>query len=498
MKTPALLLFALVPLLGNAAPDSEVGRRFERAAAFLEPDGQTYLYLNGAGLRAKVNLLLDQGKSLAGEQGAIIDLARGILFESGLVDMGEWGMSTVPAGDGLFRTRYYLGFKDDHRGFIWSLWAPAAEKTLPGLALAPADAIAAIGLRPDTKTLVDKFKAWAESTPVWPQIEAGLRRSEQAGVMPLEMLRDAGSEWLVSLQMDPLRPMPTPAGEIGEPSLLIAIKSPGPAFRKNFDALLQTLAVPLAADAPPIPGMTRMDHGPMPPFLQPCWGEAKGWFLLASQPRAYADALARMEGKGGSLADTPEFKTLSDGLPTAGSQFGFVSGKIRDLQLQMMKNSGQSAGAVLPLMESLLANPACFSVTQVTDTALLTSSQSGADPIVDSMLLPAMGGVGAALILPAVTKARGAAEQAKTSSLARQILMGRMQAMLENGDKVPSLEQVAREYLNGVDVSGFEVTDAWSESAASGGDVILIRQREAANGRRVVGFADGHVETVQE
>ena len=248
-----------------------MGRRFERAAAFLEPGGQTYLYLNGASLRAKVNLLLDQGKALAGEQGSVIDLARSVIIESGIVDAGEWGMSTVPAGDQLFRSRYYLGFKDEHRGFIWSVWAPTTEKTLPGLALAPADSVVAFGLRPDTNSLAAKFRAWAEMTPMWPPIEEGLRRAEKDGVRPLEMLQDAGDEWLVSLQMDELRPMPTPAGEIGEPSLLIAIKDPGPAFRKNFDALLQAMRVPLAADPPPVPGLTRVDAGPMPPFLQPCW-----------------------------------------------------------------------------------------------------------------------------------------------------------------------------------------------------------------------------------
>ena len=175
----------------------------------------------------------------------------------------------------------------------------------------------------------------------------------------------------------------------------------------------------------------------------------------------------------------------------------FVSGKVRTLQLQMMKNSGQSAGAILPLMESLLANPAAFSVTEVTDTALLTSSQTGADPIVDSILLPAVG-MGAAIAIPAVVKARGAAEQAKTANEARQILMGRMQALIENENKAPSLEEVARDYLNGMDVSQFEVTDAWSNAEASDGEVIVLRQREAENGRRVIGFADGHVEVVED
>jgi prepilin-type processing-associated H-X9-DG protein len=498
MNIHAAIAFTLLPLFSIAAPDPEVGRRFERAAAFLEPGGQTYLYLNGANLRTKVNLLLDQGKPLLGdERGAIIDLAKSMIVESGLVDIGEWGMSTVPAGEGLFRTRYYLGFQNDHRGFIWSMWASTAEKTLPGLALAPADAMVAVGLRPDTKSLAAKFKAWAESTPMWPQMEKGLQGAAKDGVHLLEMLQDAGTEWLVSLQMDPLRPMPTPAGEIGEPSLLIALKSPGPGFRKSFDALLRALRMPLATDASPIPGMTRMDPGEMPPFLQPCWGESGGWFLFASQPRAYADAAARLQGKGESLADTAEFKKLSAGLPTAGSQFVFVSEKVRTLQLQMMKNSGEGAGAILPLMETLIGNPAAFSVTQVTDTALLTSAHTRADPIVDSILLPVVA-MGAGIAVPAVVKARGAAEQAKTANVARQILVGRMQALVDNENKVPSLEKVARDYLNGMDASAFETTQEWSQADASGSDVILIRQREAVKGRRVIGFADGHVEVVED
>ncbi len=494
MKNTAAALLALLPLLGNAAPDAEVGRRFERAAAFLEPGGYTYLYLNGANLRTRVNLLLDQGKALAGKQGAIIDLVRGLIIESGLVDAGEWGMSTVPVDGGLFRTRYYLGFKDDHRGVIWSIWAPTTGKTLPGLAAAPAEAVVAFGLRPDLKKLVASFNAWAENTPMGPHIAEGLRRAEQEGVFPLDMLRDAGEEWLVSLQLDPLRPMPTPAGEIGEPSLLIAIKSPGPAFRKNLDVLIRRAGVPLAAGVPPVPGMSRMDNGSMPPFLQPCWGESNGWFLMASQPSAYAGAVARLKGNGAGLAGTPEFKTLATGLPAAGSQFVFVSEKIRDLQLQMMKKSGEAAAPLQPLLETLLSNPATLSVTQMTETALLTSAHTRADPLVDSIVVP-VAGMGAAMILPAVAKARSSAVEARTANEARQILMGRMQAMLENENKVPTLEQVAREYL---DVSGFETTESWSDPAAGGGDVILIRQREAVKGRRVVGYADGHVEVVED
>lgn len=117
--------------------------------------------------------------------------------------------------------------------------------------------------------------------------------------------------------------------------------------------------------------------------------------------------------------------------------------------------------------------------------------------MVDSLLMPAVG-MGAAIAIPAVVKARGAAVQAKTANEARQILMGRMQAVIEHENKVPTLEEIAREYLNGMDVSGFETTEAWSQADASGSDVILLRQKEASQGRRVVGFADGHVEVLTD
>ncbi|MFO1490762.1 MAG: hypothetical protein U1F87_07605 [Kiritimatiellia bacterium] len=72
-RTAALLPLLLLALTSSAAPPaSDTARRFERAAAFLETGGQTYVYLNTENVRAKINALLDQGQILAGEQGPMI------------------------------------------------------------------------------------------------------------------------------------------------------------------------------------------------------------------------------------------------------------------------------------------------------------------------------------------------------------------------------------------------------------------------------------------
>ncbi|MFO1521402.1 MAG: hypothetical protein U1F77_11065 [Kiritimatiellia bacterium] len=494
-RAAAVLPLLLLALPSSAAPPAtDTARRFERAAAFLETGGQTYIYLNTENVRAKINTLLDQGQILAGEQGPMIAAVRGMLFDLGLGDTGEWGMSTVPAG-GLYRSRYHLGFRNDHRGVLWSIWAPTTEKTLPGLALAPAEAIVAFGLRPDVKGLADKFTAWIATTPMASEFEKGLARAAKDGVHLMDMLRASGTEWVVSFQLDALRPIPTPVGTFGEPSLVIALKGTGPEFRKNADALVAALHLPLATDPAPVPGLVRVAAGEMPPFLQPCWGESNGWFILASQPRLYADTAARIAGRGESLASTPEFKELSAGLPTEGSEFIFVSGKVRDLQMKIMQASGVEITPMLPLFEALTSNPATLSVTQVSANALLTSANTKADPIADALVVPTVG-MGAALILPAVARARGAAMNARQANVARQLLMGRMMAITDSG-KVPDLEALRKDYVNGLDTDAFEFTDEWYKADVTGGDVIVLREKQATNGRRAVGYADGHVETIQ-
>ncbi|MFO1524280.1 MAG: hypothetical protein U1G05_20120, partial [Kiritimatiellia bacterium] len=199
--------------------------------------------------------------------------------------------------------------------------------------------------------------------------------------------------------------------------------------------------------------------------------------------------------KGESLASTPEYKEFSSGLPSAGSQFVFISEKVRDLQMKIMEASGAQAGPMLPLFEALTSNPATLSITQVSASALLTSANTRADPIADALVIPAAG-LGVAMILPAVTNARGAAMNARQANVARQLLMGRMMAITDL-NKVPDMDVLRKDYLSGLDTSAFEVTDDWYKADATGGDVVVLREKQAVNGRRVVGYADGHVETVQ-
>lgn len=89
----------------------------------------------------------------------------------------------------------------------------------------------------------------------------------------------------------------------------------------------------------------------------------------------------------------------------------------------------------------------------------------------------------------------GPARRARAMVDIRQLLQARMQAHME-GKTPKSLEDV-REYIELRDLSAYEVTEHWAKKGAPA-NAIVVRERVATRGKRIVGRADGSVEEVAE
>ena len=116
----------------------------------------------------------------------------------------------------------------------------------------------------------------------------------------------------------------------------------------------------------------------------------------------------------------------------------------------------------------------------------------------------------AAMLLPALAQAREKARSLHCMANAKQVMMGIMMYAGDNGDKLPeSLDQL-ESYLGGKEsmqqlltcpTSGaypcFELVEVANASSSStqAPDTVVLREIAATHfGKRVVGYADGHVE----
>lgn len=113
----------------------------------------------------------------------------------------------------------------------------------------------------------------------------------------------------------------------------------------------------------------------------------------------------------------------------------------------------------------------------------------------------------AAILLPAISQARGKAQEASCMNHARQIGMAMQQYALENTNRLPAKLEDLNEYLGGGAATvfrcpakpqggvAFELTGAATESGTPSDTVILRETAPNHHGKRTVLFSDFHVET---
>ena len=100
--------------------------------------------------------------------------------------------------------------------------------------------------------------------------------------------------------------------------------------------------------------------------------------------------------------------------------------------------------------------------------------------------------IGGVLLLVGCASLQGARE-AHAMSDARQIAWARITMMHEHPDNaIPTLNDIVDSHpvLDAERVAPFEVTEEWADPNAAG-DAVILRQKKAAGGRRVVALADG-------
>jgi hypothetical protein len=431
---------------------------FAEVTSHLDPGGSFYLYLSTeqwmSGLSGKVSNWKEIISAIPEANRADADRAFGIVTrlikDSGIEDVSGVGMSSIAREPDFYRTRAILHhYQGQGKGFLWNMTGRKPH-SLTGLDLLPANTVLAAFSDLDPSLLWSVIQKQARQSGV-PQAEEFLNKLpenfENATAIKWEqLLASLGGEFGLVVTFDETKriPIPLPQGsplEIPEPGLMLVIKVNDDTIFQRVDQVLKDTGQQIVSvDEPALKMRTMAVPLPIPIELRPTMATTEGYLLIATTDALIRKALAVKTGKEPGLRSTAEFKRLAVDMPVEGNQFLFLSPllgqKIIELQQQALTMSKDAPPGMKDLMQAWLnTNSAAFfySVTAHTDEGwvLTANGNQGAGPLLmGATIAPAA--IAAAMVLPAVAKAKDRAQQISCRNNLRIIELAKHQWAVDN------------------------------------------------------------------
>jgi len=469
LQAPAAPSPAASPAEKSATPNS-----FDDVTAQLDPGGDFYLYLNTAQwlgrLSHGIDTIHDLVLSGTGSQSVpnpvqaekAFFLIKDIAEKSGLEEITGIGASSFAIAPGLYRNKVFVHHDADKAsGILWSLYGKAPHP-LAGLDLLPADTALASYGDFDLAQLINFLRQEANQ-PRFPVAQLAVARwqTQFAGITGLQLddvLGSLNGAMGMVLTLDATSTITVPiAGQpqtIPTPRLAILLAVKSDLIFKQVDKMLSILPGLIKVDEPDL----RMRTMPLPKFpaLKPRLTVAQwnGFLVIASDDKLIRDMIAVQKGAPG-YTSTPEYATLSAGLPQQGNRFGLVTQRFADtygtLRSQMFANQPAFAPAQAVLLRRLLSRYQhtyqTFGVGVCLPNGQLAVSQG---PGGSSQLLAPLV-IAPAAIAAAIPAFNGGSEKAletKSLSNAKQICLACKQYAIDHaGDYPPSLDALFPTYL---------------------------------------------------
>lgn len=451
---------------GTATPSVTPARQtsFAEVTSQLDPGGTVYGYLatdqwlaglstNITELKGLVLGLPDVSSADAKNIGLVADFFANAVGKSGIENLNGVGISGVQLTPELHRTKFILNHGQGRGdGLLWNIFGKQPH-ALAGLDLLTTNtAVAAFG---DT-----------DFAALWSAIEKGLGES---GVPELErgiakwpaefekgtklswpaFLASLGGEAGFVLTLDEAHRISLPVDkqslEIPAPGLLLAIKV-------NNDLLFDRLSEELKKNektkftdeggvkmyAMPLPI-------PLPLELQITLARAGEYLFVATAPTLVQDALAVRAGKLPGVKQTADFQALQKFAPSTGNSFSYVdrrfSATIIAVQKQILSGNAKMPPKQMELLEKLFLSRGPnygFSVGSHTATGWQSVSVGNQDSSAAVLAAPVAGvAVGAAMVLPALAKAKEKAQSINCVNNLKQVNLALRIWATDHGDKFP-------------------------------------------------------------
>jgi len=367
---------AVSPIPKPATPNS-----FAEVTAQLDPGGDFYAYLStaqwlgklGHGIDTLHDALLSGSATMSAtdrdqaEKG--FALLKDIVQKSGLEQITGLGASSFEVSPGLHRNKLFVHhYPGQDTGLLWKLYGPSAQPGLTNLDLLPIDtALAAYGDF-DLARLINFLRQEADQSGI-PDLKQAVAQSQTqfAGVTGLQLddvLASLNGSMGMVLTLDGTETISIPATE--QP---LAVPTPRLAFliAVHNDLIFNQIDKVAGGN----PGIVKVDEPglkmrtmpvPMIPFLnlRPTVASWNGMLIIASDDKLIRDMIA-VQGGAPGYKSTPEYATLSAGLPTQANGFAILSQRlvdtVRKLQTQALVNHhGTQTAAQAALMQHMFSS----------------------------------------------------------------------------------------------------------------------------------------------
>ena len=469
----AALLLAAIGLPSPAtagAPQIEPARptSFDEVTSQLDPGGTLYVYLSTEGwfdkIASQLCPIIDM--AIASEVDdeeerqtatAAVELIKRVFDGSGVNEISGIGMSSVPVADDLYLNRTVVHhYRDRGEGQLWTMFGESPHP-LEGLELLPANTAVAwfSDFRP--AQLWNWVKGEISHTDI-EELQQGFAQFQEGlsgeGIDLDALLGSMAGEFGIALTLDEENPVEIP---IEDETLRVPAPAAMLAIRTNDDAIFKLLAdnLPEEFERGEQNGVRTLTSPPLPaPFpAQVVIAQTDEALIVASTPALLEASLAVAADEAEGLVDTAEFKALSEGLPRRGNGFIFVGERLgnalKQLQERIIEEAAAEAdeGARLLLSQFSAASErfVAYGVTRVTREGFVMSARSsvGAGQIIllQGGVVPAA--MGAAMLLPAMARARGTARRVACMNNLKQIDLALIMYANDNDDVFPAEDGAA-------------------------------------------------------
>jgi hypothetical protein len=427
---------------GSAPKVSAEKNSFQEVTSKLDAGGDLYAYLSTEklldGVSTKVSgwrNIADAMPNASSEDHAKIDkgfdVVTHLIKNSGIEDVSGVGVSSIALEKDFYHSKFILHhYQGKGTGFLWTMFGQKAH-SLDTQNLLPANTVLAIFSDLDIAQLWSVIQKETSESGV-PEAEQFLEKlpagfQKATGLEWDKVLASLGGEYGFILTLDDTRKitLPLPAGdgplEMPEPALMLVFKvKDDTVFNRIDEALAKTGQQVTRTDKPGLKMRTVLVPIPFVP-LRPSVARSGDYLFIASTDALIQEALAVQAGQKPGLKASEEFRHLSKDIPLQGNAYTFASQRLgRTMQqlqqraMGMMNNKLQ--GPQSAWLNSMLTNqsPAfCYSVSANTDEGWVVvgnGSQHPAKVFLAASAVPA--GVAAAVILPAIAKAKAHAQAA--------------------------------------------------------------------------------------
>jgi len=170
---------------------------------------------------------------------------------------------------------------------------------------------------------------------------------------------------------------------------------------------------------------------------------AGGYLFIASSDGLIQEALAVKAGKKPGLKATDEFKRLARGIPSEGNGFSFASERlgqaITEVQKQVLNGDEPgAASAIMPFLQSQRLRFG-YTVSANMDEGWLSigNDNVGQTTTAITSLVVAPAAIAAAMVIPALAKAKERAQSIGCINNTKQICLAAMLYATDNGGKLP-------------------------------------------------------------